>query len=101
MNIDITNRETHLEQIANAQLAKLIAKSGSSFEGISLQGKSQMSDLYRHPFESFSKFLLTFLILIFCFCCLNRFAKSSAEEWPALFCGTESEITPIEEAEAG
>jgi hypothetical protein len=36
---DTATRESHLEQVANAQLAKLIAKSGNTFEGISLQGK--------------------------------------------------------------
>lgn len=33
------NREHQLEQFANAQLARLIAKNGNTFEGISLQGK--------------------------------------------------------------
>ena len=32
------NQENQLEHFANAQLAKILASSGSAFEGISLQG---------------------------------------------------------------
>ena len=82
---------------ANAQLARLIAQSGNSFEGISLQGK------FRLFLFTFS---LTFLLRsdeishFYPYFPMYRPLKSGFEERAALLCVIELENAPIKEAEA-